>query len=104
MENGDPIASVLRPALGRSQQRYVDFAFGLDYLSVNSALVRLMHQAMSECGLSCLLVNTSNVDRMVEATERGRFAPLVYLDLCARPGGPFAALLRALAERGRRTL
>ena len=104
MENGDPIASVLRPALGRPQQRYVDFAFGLDYLSVNSALVRLMHQAMSERGLSCLLVNASNVDRMVEATERGRFAPLVYLDLCARPGGPFAALLRALAERGSRTL
>src|SRR5437763_197317 len=103
MNNGDEIASVLKPSRTRPQRRCVDFAFGLDYLSVNSPLLRLMHGAMSERGLSCLLVNSSNVERVVEAAPRGRFAPLVYLDLCARPGGPFAALLRTLSERGTRT-
>jgi hypothetical protein len=103
MSNGDEIASVLNPVRTHPQRRYVDFAFGLDYLSVNSPLLRLMHGAMSERGLSCLLVNASNSERLLGEARRGRFAPLIYLDLCARPGAAFAALLRALAERGTRT-
>jgi len=100
MADRDDILSVIRPARGHPRRSYVDFAFGLDYLSVNSSLLRLMHSATSERGVSCLLVNSSNVERLVGAARRGGFAPLVYLDLCARPGGAFASLLAVLAERG----
>ena len=48
---------ILNPVGGRPRRAYVDFVFGLEYLSVNSMLLRLMHKAMSSYGLSCLLIN-----------------------------------------------
>ena len=42
----------------------VDFVFALDYCSPNSRLMKLFHEAMSGYGLSCQLVNNTNVERM----------------------------------------
>jgi hypothetical protein len=82
---------------------YVDFVFGLDYLSVNSTLLRIMHEAMSGYGLSCLLVNNSSIEQAHEAVRKGRLRPLVYLDLCSEPGNRFYELIHAMADRGVQT-
>jgi hypothetical protein len=95
---------ILLPADGAARRRYVDFVFALDYLSINSPLIKIMHEAMAAYGLSVLLVNSTNVERSVEAVRKGRLDPLVYLDLCARPGDPFSALLQAMAAAGVHTL
>src|SRR3954462_13878557 len=50
----------------------VDFLFALDYSSPHSRLMRLFHEAMSAHGLSCQLVNSTNVQRMLEDVESGR--------------------------------
>jgi hypothetical protein len=83
-----------------TRRTYVDFVFGLDYLSVNASLLRIMHEAMASRGLSCLLVNSSSVERTIASVRKGRLRPLVYLDLCSRPGDTFYALLEAMSETG----
>jgi hypothetical protein len=93
-------ADVLSPSAPASRRAYVDFVFGLDYLSVNSRLLRLMHQAMSAYGLSCLLVNRNNLDQTRAAVRKKRLRPLVYLDLSSRPGDPFHGLLEEMAGKG----
>lgn len=91
---------VLRPSTDSGRRAYVDFAFGLDYLSLNSGLLRLMHEAMSAHGLSCLLINNSSVNGAIEAARKGSLRPLVYLDLCSGPGTVFQQLLRTMADAG----
>jgi hypothetical protein len=91
---------ILHPSGSDGRRAYVDFVFGLEYLSVNSKLLRMMHAAMSAYGLSCLLVNGSNVERSIEAVKKGRLRPLVYLDLCGLPGDIFASMLRTVSEHG----
>jgi hypothetical protein len=86
------------------QTGYADFVFALDYLSVNSRLLRIMHESMGARGLSCLLVNRQNVERIVDAVRRGRWRPTVYLDLCCRPGDAFEKLLQAAADAGSHAL
>ena len=99
------LKDVFRPRTAVPPRRtYVDFVFGLDYLSVNSSLLRIMHRAMSAYGLSCLLINQSSVGQTLDRVRRGRLKPLVYLDLCSRPGDVFTDLLRALAGQGAHTL
>ena len=82
----------------------VDFVFALDYCSPNSRLMRIFHEAMSAYGLSCQLVNSSNVERMLEEVEAGRFRPNVYLDLSSRPDDVFEKLLYAAARAGAHTM
>ncbi|HEV8608197.1 MAG TPA: hypothetical protein VGQ99_22870 [Tepidisphaeraceae bacterium] len=82
----------------------VDFAFALDYSSPNSRLMRLMHEAMSAYGLSCQLVNNTNVEKLLEEVEAGHFRPRVYLDLSSRPDDPFEKLLYAAHRAGAHTL
>jgi hypothetical protein len=91
---------VLLPSSNRTPSAYADFVFGLDYLSVNSRLLKLMDEAMSARGLSCLLVNSTNVERELAEVEAGRWRPGVYLDLCCRPGDLFEKLLQAAARAG----
>src|SRR5687767_10213191 len=92
---------VFRPLRKKPTRRtYVDFVFGLDYLSVNSHLLRVMHRALSTYGLSCLLVNQSSVERTIESVRKGRLRPLVYLDLCSRPGDRFHTLLQTMSAVG----
>lgn len=96
---------VFRPIKKAPPQRtYVDFVFGLDYLSVNARLLRVMHEAMATYGLSCLLVNQSSVERTIDAVRKGRLRPLVYLDLSSRPGDRFHALLETMSASGAHTL
>src|SRR5258705_5943380 len=90
-----------RPA---KRTTHVDFLFALDYLSPNSKLMRLLHDAMSAYGLSCQLVNNTNVQRMIEDVEAGRLHPHVYLDLSSRPDDPFEKLLYAAHRAGAHTL
>src|SRR5258706_4087682 len=95
---------ILHPGSQAPRRAYVDFVFGLDYLSVNSTLLRLMHQAMSSYGLSCLLINQSNIKQTIDAVRKGNLAPLVYLDLCSKPGSTFLTLLLAMARTRVHTL
>jgi hypothetical protein len=89
---------------GVVHKTYVDFVFGLDYLSVNSHLLRIMHQAMAGYGLSCLLINQSSVERTIASVGKGRLRPLVYLDLSSRPGDAFHRLLETMSAAGVHTL
>jgi hypothetical protein len=91
---------VLRPAGRAPQNTYVDFIFGLDYLSPNSSLVELFHEAMSPYGLSILLVNQSNVDRVIAEVQRGWLQPHVYLDLASTTHPRFNDLALAAAAKG----
>src|SRR5829696_8244839 len=98
------ISTTFHPRPTKTQRTYVDFVFALDYLSINSALPRIMQGAMADYGLSSLLVNQSSVDQAIDAVRNGRLKPLLYLDLCAKPGGPFFALLEAMNRAGVHTL
>jgi hypothetical protein len=91
---------VLRPGGRAPHNTYVDFIFGLDYLSPNSRLVELFHEAMSPYGLSVLLVNQSNVDRVIAEVERGWLQPHVYLDLASTTHPRFNDLALAAAGKG----
>lgn len=91
---------ILHPSKDTGRRAYVDFAFGLDYLSLNSGLLRIMHEAMSAYGLSCLLINNSSVKEAIESVKKGSLRPLVYLDLCSGPGTIFQDLLRTMAAAG----
>src|SRR4051794_27099532 len=102
--NDDGQFELLPPARRPVRRAYVDFVFGLEYLSVNSTLLRLMHRAMSAYGLSCLLVNKSNIEQTVGAVKSGKLQPLVYLDLCSTPGNIFETLLQTMAGAGVHTL
>jgi hypothetical protein len=82
----------------------VDFVFALDYCSPNSRLMKLFHEVMSAYGLSCQLVNETNVERMLEEVETGRFRPNVYLDLSSRPDDLFEKLLYAAHRAGAHTM
>jgi hypothetical protein len=82
----------------------VDFLFALDYASPNSKLMRLFHEAMSAYGLSCQLVNSLNVERVLEDVQSGRFRTHVYLDLSSRPDDVFEKLLYAAAAAGAHTM
>ena len=90
---------VLEPRPTR-RTSYVDFIFALDYLSPNSRLVKMFHEAMGAYGLSVLLVNQSNVESVRKDIESGFIRPAVYLDLSSRPGCPFEKLLYAAHEHG----
>ncbi len=94
----------LLPLKTPGQRRYVDFMFGLDYLSPNSGLLKLMHDGMSARGLSVLLVNKNSVDWAIDHVAAGKIAPAVYLDLCARPGDRFSKLLETLSVAGVHTI
>jgi hypothetical protein len=59
---------------------------------------------MSAYGLSCQLVNSTNVERMLEDVEAGRFRPNVYLDLSSRPDDAFEKLLYAAHRAGAHTI
>ena len=100
----DPSPWVLGPRPAGAGGRYADFVVGLDYLSPNSKLLKLFHDAMAPLGLSVLLVNRANVDRALAAARRDRFHPHLYLDLCSRPGDAFDALLRAFSAAGVHTV
>jgi hypothetical protein len=82
----------------------VDFVFALDYSSPNSRLMKLVHEAMSAYGLSCQLVNKTNVERMLEEVEEGTIRPHVYLDLSSRPDDVFEKLLYTAHARGAYTM
>lgn len=86
-----------RPA---KRSAHVDFLFGLNYLSPNSRLVQMLHQSMSAYGLSFLLANNSNVEKVTREIESGWLRPHVYLDLSSYPGDSFDRLLRTAAEHG----
>jgi hypothetical protein len=90
---------VLRPGARARQNTYVDFIFGLDYLSPNSRLVELFHEAMSPLGLSVLLVNQSNVDRVIAEVQRDWLQPHVYLDLASTTHPRFNDLALAAAAK-----
>jgi hypothetical protein len=94
----------MTPRAPRARSEYVDFVFGLDYLSTNSTMLRLFHEAMSHRGLSLLLVNKSNVEQAIGRIRRGQLRPTVYLDLCSRPGEPFWDLLHVAADAGIHTI
>ena len=64
----------------------------------------MFHQAMGAYGLSVLLVNRSNVQKVAEEVEQGWQKPVVYLDLSSRPGCPFEKLLFAAAAKGAHTI
>ncbi len=91
---------VLRPAGGARQTTYVDFIFGFDYLSANSRLVELFHEAMSQRGLSVLLVNGDNVQHAIREIQSGWLQPYVYLDLASSTDPRFNDLAHAAAQRG----
>lgn len=91
---------VLWPSNGSPQNTYVDFLFGLDYLSPNSRLVELFHEAMAPYGLSALLVNQTNIDKVIGQIERGWLQPHVYLDLASSTEPRFNDLALAAAARG----
>lgn len=82
------------------KRAYVDFVLALDYLSPNSRLLALMQRAMSSYGLSLLLVNEKNVQRAIADVQAGDLRPIVYLDMCSRPGDDFEVLLKAMAGAG----
>jgi hypothetical protein len=82
----------------------VDFVFALDYCSPNSRLMRMFHEAMSAYGLSCQLVNSTNVEGMLEQVTAGHFRPHVYLDLSSRPDDVFEQLLYAAHRAGAHTI
>jgi hypothetical protein len=92
---------VLRPS-GRSRvgDRFVDFVVGIDFLGNNSTLAEMFHRSLSPYGLSFLIANKYNVDRLIEQTRRGRVRPYVYLDLCSAVEPVFGGLLRAMAGAG----
>jgi hypothetical protein len=94
------LPQVIPPAAAPTRAAYVDFVFGLDYLSVNSTLLRIMHHAMAAYGLSCLLVNNSSIEQAHQEVRKGRLRPLVYLDLCSEPGNRFYELIFAMADKG----
>ena len=91
---------ILRPTKLAPQKTYVDFLFGLDYLSPNSRLVELFHEAMAPYGLSVLLVNQTNVDLMLNQIEQGWLQPHVYLDLASSTHPRFNDLALAASSRG----
>ncbi len=86
---------VLSPRTCSGSDRYVDFIIALDYLSPNSRLLRLFHEAFAAMQLSVLLVNKSNVHDVFRRVRGGRIRPHVYLDLSSRPGDVFEQLLYA---------
>jgi hypothetical protein len=78
----------------------VDFIFALDYLGPNSWLVKTFQEAMGAYGLSLLLVNKTNIQKVTDQISSGWLRPSVYLDLSSWPGDAFEALLKAADERG----
>jgi len=96
---------VLRPGGGsRIGDRYVDFVVGIDFLGNNSTLAGMFHRALSPLGLSFLIANKHNVQRLIEDTKRGKVQPYVYLDLCSAVQPIFGDLLRAMAGAGAYTI
>jgi hypothetical protein len=59
---------------------------------------------MGAYGMSVLLVNQSNVHRVLEEVRSGWQRPVVYLDLSSRPGDVFEELLYACAKAGTHTI
>src|SRR5258706_8912575 len=91
---------VLRPRTRGRETTFVDFLFGLDYLSPNSRLVEMFHEAMSPYGVSVLLVNQSNVDRVIAEIDRGWLQPHVLLDLASCINPRFNDLANAASKQG----
>ncbi len=94
----------LRPKRPRARPALVDFVFCLDYLSPNSQLLKLFHESMSPYGLSTLLVNSKNVERVTRQVKSGALRPIVYLDLSSRPDDPYEQLLYAAHAAGARAI
>ncbi len=95
---------ILSPKPLLSRPAFVDFVFTLDYLSTNSKLLRIMHEAMSAYGLSILLVNESSVEAVTQEIDGGRLRPHVYLDLSSRPGDVYEKLLYKASQAGARAI
>ncbi len=94
---------LLSPKPLSARPAYADFIFTLDYLSTNSKLLRMMHEAMSAYGLSVLLVNESNVASVTRDVQRGAFAH-TFTWTSARPGDVYEQLLYSAANAGVRTI
>ena len=91
---------IIRPSSTGGERAYVDFVFGLDYLSPNAPLVRLFKEAMGRLGLSFLLVNEHNIESVTRDVSRGWLRPLVYLDLASAIDRRFWTLLEAADRQG----
>lgn len=91
---------VLDPKRPTSGQTYVDVIFGLDYVSPNSPLVKLMREAMGPYGLSVLPVNLSNVRAVTDQIQRGWMQPHLFLDLCSSVEPVFGDLATAAVNAG----
>jgi hypothetical protein len=97
-------ATTLPPLPTTVHRTYVDFVFALDYLSINSSLLKIMQEGCAAHGLSSLLVNKTSVRQTIAAIRKGKLKPLVFLDLCSRPGDEFYELLEVMAAAGVHTL
>jgi hypothetical protein len=91
---------ILDPPGRASSTAYVDFLFGLDYLSPNAPLVKLLQQALAPHQLSMLLVNNLNIEKVRRQIQRGWLQPFVYLDLCSAYEKRFEELSKITAEQG----
>jgi hypothetical protein len=91
---------ILDPAKRSAGTAYVDFMFGLDYMSPNGRIVKLFAEAMAPHGLSILLVNKLNVEKVIRQVKGGWLQPHVYLDLCSAYEDRFVELLNVTAEKG----
>ena len=91
---------VLRPPGRAKSTAYVDFIFGLDYLSPNAPLVKIMQEAMWAHGLSFLPVSAKNIDKVIRQVRSGWLQPYVYLDLCSSVDPRFFDLSKVAVEKG----
>lgn len=94
---------VLRPQTPGGDN-YVDFVIGIDFVNIDSKLVRMFHEAVSPLGISLLLVNKWSVERVLQRVRAGRLKPYIYLDLCSATNPNFAELLKAFADAGVQTI
>lgn len=95
---------IVRPAGAPGTKTYVDFLFGVDYLSPNSELIRIFREVFAPYGLSFLLVNEKNLEPAIADVARGWLRPYVYLDLCSAVDARFLDLLEACATQGIHTV
>jgi len=100
----DPSPWVLYPHRPAAARGRIDFVIALDYMTMNGGMIDQLHRAMSRYGLSTLLVNRQNVDRVLRLARLGRIRPAVFLDLCSTRNDPYEQLLHTLADQGVHTL
>ena len=95
---------ILRPRTGRRSTAFVDVLVSLDYLSPNSTLVHLLHEALAARGLSVLLVNDRNVEDVISQLETGWLRPHLSLDLCSAANARYFDLLHSSEAAGAYTV